>query len=75
LQTVAKDFSANLVEGDIKSLMAYWTTQKGVPPEFDGRLLAKSRTEIGRDLDMDEKRFVRIEFSNAVQSKASLAGS
>jgi uncharacterized LabA/DUF88 family protein len=58
-------------EGDIKSLIAYWSTQKGVPPEFDRRLLAKSRDEIGRDLVIEEKRFARAEFIEAVKTKAS----
>ena len=70
LQVIAKDFADGLVDGDIKSLMSYWGTQRGVPPEFDGRLLAKSRAAIGRDLDMSEKRFARIEFTDAVKLKA-----
>jgi uncharacterized LabA/DUF88 family protein len=69
LQAVARDFANSLVEGDIKSLLSHWTTQRGVPPEFDGRLLAKSRAAIGRDLDMEEKRFVRAQFSDFVKSK------
>jgi hypothetical protein len=71
LQTIAMTFTDTLAEGDIKSLLAYWSTQRGVPPEFDGRLLAKSRAELGRDLDMDEKRFVRVQFSDAVKLKAA----
>jgi hypothetical protein len=71
LETVAQQFAANLTDGDLKSLIANWTTQKGVPPEFDGRLLAKSRAEIGRDLDMDEKRFARMKFEDAVHAKVA----
>jgi hypothetical protein len=71
LEKVAQDFADSLVEGDVKSLIAYWGTQRGVPPEFDGRLLAKSRVEIGRNLDMDEKRFARVKFIDAVRVKAA----
>jgi len=71
LQAVAKVFADKLAEGDVKSLIAYWSTQKGVPPEFDRRLLAKSRDEIGRDLVLDEKRFARTEFIDAVKAKAA----
>lgn len=71
LQGVVKAFAAQLSEGDVKSLFAYWSTQRGVPPEFDGRLLAKSRAEIGRDLDAVEKRFVRAEFADAVKLKVT----
>jgi uncharacterized LabA/DUF88 family protein len=70
LQVVAKDFADTLVEGDVKSLLAHWTTQRSIPPEFDGRLLAKSRAAVGRDLDIGEKRFVRIQFADAVKLKA-----
>jgi hypothetical protein len=71
LQSVAKAFADSLTEGDVKSLIAYWSTQKGVPPEFDRRLLAKSRDEIGRDLVIDEKRFARAEFTEVVKAKAA----
>lgn len=71
LQTVARAFAGQLTEGDIKSLIAYWATQRGVPPEFDGRLLAKSRAELGRDLDLPEKRFTRTEFIDSVKAKAA----
>lgn len=71
LQVVAKDFADSLVDGDLKSLNSYWMTQRGVPPEFDGRLLAKSRAAIGRDLDIDERRFVRLQFTDAVKSKST----
>jgi uncharacterized LabA/DUF88 family protein len=75
LQTVAQDFANNLADGDVKSLISHWTTQRGVPPEFDGRLLARSRAEIGRDLDMTERRFARDQFANAVKAKAVASGS
>jgi hypothetical protein len=71
VESVAQQFASTLTDGDIKSLIAHWTTQKGVPPEFDGRLLAKTRAEIGRDLDIDEKRFARMKFSDAVRAKAA----
>jgi uncharacterized LabA/DUF88 family protein len=74
LQAVATAFAASLVEGDLKSLLAHWKTQTAVPPEFDGKLLAKSRAEIGRDLDISEKRFARSQFSDAVKAKAKKEG-
>jgi uncharacterized LabA/DUF88 family protein len=75
LHNVAQEFANGLVEGDLKSLMAHWTTERGVPPEFDGRLLAKCRAEIGRDLDMIEKRSVRVAFADAVRAKVASLGS
>ena len=70
MQALAKDFADTLTEGDVKSLISYWMTQRGLPPEVDGRLLAKSRAGIGRDLDNGEKRFARVQFIDAVRSKA-----
>lgn len=70
LQRVAQDFANSLNAGDLKSLLTYWTTQKAVPPEFDGRLLARSRAEIGRDLDLSEKRYARNQFDAAVRAAA-----
>jgi uncharacterized LabA/DUF88 family protein len=70
LQGSAETFAGSLAEGDIKSLIAHWTTQRGLPREFDGRLLAKSRAAIGRELDMQEKRFAREKFSDAVRARA-----
>jgi uncharacterized LabA/DUF88 family protein len=64
------DFVGELSGGDVKSLMAHWTTQRSIPPEFDGRLLARSRTRIGRGLDTTEKRFARTRFADAVRAKA-----
>jgi hypothetical protein len=69
LQVAAQEFANDLAEGDIKSLIAYWATQRGIPPEFDRKLLAKSRSVIGRDLDMPEKRFARVQFTDAVRGK------
>jgi uncharacterized LabA/DUF88 family protein len=74
LQGVAQDFANTLNEGDLKSLLTYWTTQRAVPPEFDGRLLARSRAEIGRDLDISEKRYVRNQFDAAVRAAAKAKG-
>lgn len=71
IDRAAREFAGGLTEGDVKSLLAYWSTQRGVPPEFDGRLLARSRAEIGRDLNADEKRFARAKFSDAVRAKTA----
>jgi uncharacterized LabA/DUF88 family protein len=71
LDSVVQTFAGALTDGDIKSLLTFWSTHKGVPPEFDGRLLARCRTEIGRDLSSNEKRLARERFSDAVRAKAA----
>jgi hypothetical protein len=70
LEKSASDYAALVEAGDVANLVAYWTTQKGVPPEFDGKLLARSRAELGRDLEATEKRFVRLKFTDLVKAKA-----
>jgi uncharacterized LabA/DUF88 family protein len=69
LDTVAGDLAASLDLDDIRDIQAFWATQNGVPPEFDGKLLARSRAEIGRDLDPSEKRYVRASFKNAINAR------
>lgn len=53
----------------IKGVHEFWETQRGVPPEFDGKLLGKCREELGRDLSLNERRQARAAFSEAVKSK------
>jgi hypothetical protein len=55
----------------VQSLVRHWLTDRRIPPEFDRRLLAKCRDAVGHNLDIDEKRFVRVEFSDAVKTKTA----
>lgn len=57
----------------IKGVHNFWTTQRGVPPEFDGKLLGKCREQLGRDLTLAERRQARAAFSEAVKSKTAVA--
>lgn len=52
----------SLTPGEIAGVRAFWATQRGVPSEFDGKILAKSRVELGRDLAIEEKRYCRSQF-------------
>jgi uncharacterized LabA/DUF88 family protein len=51
LERVAIAFASTLDEDQINKFAEYRKVNKGVPSEFDGRLIAKARDEIGRDLD------------------------
>lgn len=55
----------------IRGVHAFWATERGVPPEFDGKLLGKCREQLGRDLTLVERRQARAAFATAVKSKAS----
>ena len=49
LDAVAEAYAASLDATEITNLATYATTSRDVPPEFDGKLLAKGRDAIGRD--------------------------
>lgn len=51
-----------LAPADFVNLKAALASSRGVPSEFDGRLLAKIRAAIGRDLDADERSQARACF-------------
>ncbi len=68
LDTIIRAMVATLDSSDITALKTLWLTTRSVPREFDGKLLARSRAELGRDLAPDEKRFVRSRFTTLVQA-------
>jgi hypothetical protein len=47
----------------------YRKVNKGIPSEFDGRLIAKGRDAIGRDLNNNEKKNLRIAFFENVRKR------
>jgi hypothetical protein len=68
LDVVATTIAATLNIDEIASLKSFWRTNRSVPREFDGKLLAHSRTQLRRDLDTGEKRYVRGKFSAAIKA-------
>lgn len=56
-----------LLPSDVDGIKAFWATgERGIPREFDGRLLARCREVSGRDLAPQEKRQVRSRFAAMV---------
>ena len=70
ISKVAQELVAGLDHGGLAGVHAFWTTDRGVPPEFDGKLLGKCRDELGRDLSLIERRAARSAFSAAVKAKS-----
>lgn len=70
LEDVSHEFALKLDEDQLKSFAEYRKTNNGVPPEFDGKLLAKARDAIGRDLEQKEKRNLRAAFVDAVKKRS-----
>jgi NYN domain len=52
----------------VNALKSYWRTSRGIPQEFDGKLLAQSRTALCRQLDVHERRYVRAKFTATIQA-------
>ena len=59
-------FVTSLQLADFKALESFWETSRGLPSDFDGRLLAQCRDAIGRDLETWEKRGMRTRFREQV---------
>lgn len=65
-EAVVKQLLTELDSGEIADLRSFWESNTGLPREVDGRLLARCRTEMGRSLEREEKRYVRAKFIEAV---------
>ncbi|MDK9721968.1 MAG: NYN domain-containing protein [Rhodospirillales bacterium] len=64
-----KSSQRNASELSQAALSEHWSAQSDIPPEFDGKLLAKGRAAAGRDLSLEEKRFIRSHFKSSVRSR------
>jgi hypothetical protein len=74
IASAVDDFVHNLSDSDVKNLLAYWKTHGRIPPEFDGRLLMRCRSEMQRNLDVTEKRFTRRTFLEAIHARIADKG-
>jgi uncharacterized LabA/DUF88 family protein len=70
IESVIGEIIEALDQTDVSRLQEVFTNQRTVPPEFDCRLLATSRSVIGRDLTIVEKRESRRRFIAAICLKA-----
>jgi hypothetical protein len=66
---VAKHMGEEISDTDVIGVQAFWQAQRGVPPEFDGKLLGKTRDALGRDLTPPEKKQVRAAFSEVIRGR------
>ena len=67
LDIIVRTMVATLDSSDVTALKTLWLTSRSVPREFDGKLLARSRAELSRDLAPEEKRYVRSRFITLIQ--------
>lgn len=65
-QTVG-DFVGTLQPADLVAVDVFWKDNRGVPPEFDGKMLAKVAEKLERRLTKDEMRSIRATFRSEVE--------
>ncbi|SFK81584.1 Uncharacterized conserved protein, LabA/DUF88 family [Mesorhizobium albiziae] len=69
LEQAVSDFVQALEETDLDGIVAYWETDRGVPSDFDRKLLPCGREALGRDLEREEIRQVRSRFQMEVKAR------
>lgn len=62
LTAVATQLLGVLTDDDVKKLAGVIGKSPGMPSDLDGKLLAKARTALNRQLDLAERRSIRTEF-------------
>ena len=70
IEDIVAAFAASLTDDQLQDFAEYRKAARGVPPEFDGRLLAKARDRVGRDLDALERKGIRAGFVDAVKARS-----
>ena len=68
LEKVVMDFCATLDSSTTISLKSIWHSQFGIPPDYDGKLLARGRASVGRERTLQERKLMRARFKNVVQA-------
>jgi hypothetical protein len=69
LAEVAAILAGEFIESELQTLIATIRESAKTPKEIDGRLLAKSRERLGRNLDASEKAQVRKAFLKACEGR------
>lgn len=69
LDAVVQAFVDTLADSDIDGLSAYWESERGIPSEFDKKLLGCSRSALDRILEREELRYVRAKFQTLVRGR------
>lgn len=69
LPEIVAEFVALLQEADFASLAAFWKENRGLPREFDAKLLALAGSKLGRRLERNEMQEIRAAFQRQVHAK------
>lgn len=66
LSDVVAAFFTSLEEADLEALAAFWKGSRGLPREFDAKLLALAASRLGRRLERGEMKDIRAAFQMLV---------
>lgn len=69
VRATAKRFLAGLQQADLLDIKTVYDATHKIPYQFDKRLLATARTDLGRDLDVAESRALRTFFLRDLQGR------
>lgn len=69
LENAIKEFVQSLEDTDIDGIAAYWGNNRGVPSDFDRKLLPCGREALGRNLEREEIRQARRTFQILVKAR------
>lgn len=71
IEEIVGTFVSELQPGDLEAIAKFWESQRGVPSDFDRKLLPRCRNAVGRDLERDEIRTMRARFQELVKQRLS----
>lgn len=66
---IAAQLLATLTDEDVEKLSGVIGQSPGMPSDLDGKLIAKARTEIHRQLELAERRAMRLEFRQMYEAR------
>lgn len=69
IEQAAQKAASELTVPELHGLIAFRKTQRGVPQDIDKRLLRLCRKELGRILDPEELKFLRLHFREAASKR------
>lgn len=71
VQAVVDNTVSSLEQADLNSIKAFWESNRGVPSDFDRKMLAQARQATGKELDVNGKRGMRAYFRSKVLERLS----
>lgn len=71
IDEVVAEFVQDLQAADLDAIVRFWESERGVPSDFDRKILPRCRAALGRDLERSEIRKMRSTFQALVRERLS----